>query len=370
MHGDRTPNVPGRESAFRWLSKAEPPPRLVDWSLFVLICVEVITGFVSFTIGAPEGWPIFWIHRIVGLTLIVLLIFKLRRVRYRLLNREQWQPSTLLSVLTTIAAVGALTTGIVWVFGLDIRISYWTLLSIHVGFGLALFILLIPHMWTRFHPPRRVDFTTRRAALQYSGLLIGGAVVYRLQEAINRRFATPGADRRFTGSQPRTGEGNGSFPVTSWVADNPEPIDREAWHLQIIGHVQQPIELSYQELTGQADVDALLDCTSGWYTEQTWGGYRVADLLAAAGGETAAGQWVRFVSVTGYRWSLPIDEAKETIVATHVGGEQLSHGHGAPLRLVAPGRRGFQWVKWVTRIEVRSENDPAQWLVTLISGFE
>ena len=33
-------------------------------------------------------------------------------------------------------------------------------------------------------------------------------------------------------------------------------------------------------------------------------------------------------------------------------GRPLSHGHGFPARLVAPGRRGFWWVKWVTDIEV------------------
>jgi DMSO/TMAO reductase YedYZ molybdopterin-dependent catalytic subunit len=37
---------------------------------------------------------------------------------------------------------------------------------------------------------------------------------------------------------------------------------------------------------------------------------------------------------------------------------------------VAPGRRGFQWVKWVERIEVRRRGDPAQWVVTLVSGFD
>ena len=40
------------------------------------------------------------------------------------------------------------------------------------------------------------------------------------------------------------------------------------------------------------------------------------------------------------------------LLATHVGDEPLSPGHGAPVRLVAPGRRGFQWVKWIDRIEV------------------
>ncbi|TMD59944.1 MAG: sulfite oxidase, partial [Chloroflexi bacterium] len=43
--------------------------------------------------------------------------------------------------------------------------------------------------------------------------------------------------------------------------------------------------------------------------------------------------------------------ANGMLLATHLGGETLSPAHGYPVRLVAPGRRGFQWVKWVSRIE-------------------
>jgi DMSO/TMAO reductase YedYZ molybdopterin-dependent catalytic subunit len=57
------------------------------------------------------------------------------------------------------------------------------------------------------------------------------------------------------------------------------------------------------------------------------------------------------------------------LLATHVGDEPLSHGHGAPLRLVAPNRRGFQWVKWIDEIEIRRHRDSAQWLAVLVSGF-
>ena len=42
---------------------------------------------------------------------------------------------------------------------------------------------------------------------------------------------------------------------------------------------------------------------------------------------------------------------------------------GAPLRLVAPGRRGFQWVKWVEAVEVRAGPDPGQWSAIFTSGL-
>ncbi|WP_247003664.1 molybdopterin-dependent oxidoreductase [Halosolutus gelatinilyticus] len=357
------------DPARRALDAVRPPPRLVDWSIFAIVVFEAVSGLVSFTVGTASGWPLFWLHRILGLTLIALLGFKLARVRYRLTRRGQWRPSTLLSVLTLLAATGAIGTGLLWVVGLDARLSYWTLLSVHVGFGLALVPLLLWHLTTRFRLPRRTDFDRRRTTLQYGALLIGGAFTYRAQELANRVLDTPGADRRFTGSQPRDGDGNDGFPITSWVADDPEPIDRADWTLTVRGEVETPIESAYGDLALDGEKRALLDCTSGWYTVQKWRGVRVGDLLDAAEVRAEA-RYVRFVSVTGYRWSLPIDEARDALLATHVGDERLSHGHGAPMRLVAPGRRGFQWVKWIERVDVRRRDDPAQWVATLVSGFD
>lgn len=364
------------------VDRLEPPPRAVDWSLFAFVTAEVVTGLVSFTVGVPEGWPLFWLHRSLGLAIVVLLAWKLARVRRRLTDPTRWKRSTALSVLTLVAALGALSIGVVWAFGLDVRLSYWTLLSVHVGFGLVLLPLVAAHATTRFRLPRRVDFERRRTAVRYTVLLAAGAAIYRLQQGVNDLLDTAGADRRFTGSQPREGEGNGAFPVTSWVADDPDPIDRDEYRLRIDGLVSDPVELTADEVAAGHETAALLDCTSGWYTVQEWGGIRVGDLLDAAGGPEAAGgsgdagdsdrepAYVRFTSVTGYRWSLPLDEAEDALLATHVGGERLSHGHGAPARLVAPDRRGFQWVKWVTRVEVRTEYDLGQWVVTLVSGFE
>lgn len=57
-------------------------------------------------------------------------------------------------------------------------------------------------------------------------------------------------------------------------------------------------------------------------------------------------------STTGYRRRFPAGDAGVLRLATAVGGAPPSPGHGYPARLVAPGRRGSWWVRWVDRIDV------------------
>ena len=64
------------------------------------------------------------------------------------------------------------------------------------------------------------------------------------------------------------------------------------------------------------------------------------------------GASIRVVSHSGYDRRFPIDQAVSLLLATRFGDQPLDAGHGFPARLVAPGRRGFWWVKWVTAIEV------------------
>jgi hypothetical protein len=64
-----------------------------------------------------------------------------------------------------------------------------------------------------------------------------------------------------------------------------------------------------------------------------------------------AGHWVKVIAHSGYAHLFSPVEGKAAS-ATHVGDEVLRHEHGYPLRLVAPGRKGWFWVKWVTALEV------------------
>jgi hypothetical protein len=58
-----------------------------------------------------------------------------------------------------------------------------------------------------------------------------------------------------------------------------------------------------------------------------------------------------------YARGLPVAEAlrPDTLLAWSMNGAPLPPQHGAPLRLVVPGWYGMAQVKWLTRIEARTE---------------
>jgi len=349
-----------------WLSS-----RLVDAILLAGVVVAALTGFASILAGtASDAW-VFWLHGIAGVVLVGALAAKLARVRHRL--RGTWNRTVTVSVALTVVAALALASGLAWTLGLLEQVGPFTGLVVHAYVGIALLPVFLVHLYSRFRTPTRQD-ASRRNALKLSVTLVAGALAWRVSKLL-------GPAQRFTGSTERGTDDGNAFPVTSWVADDPDPLDGADWTLDVQGLIDAPLELSEAALLGDDGDDSvddavdprerrvLLDCTSGWYSEHDWQGVRVADLLDAADADPDA-DWVRFTSVTGYRWSLPREEATEALLATHVDGDRIAHGHGYPLRLVAPGRRGFQWVKWVERVEVRDRADPAQWVVTLVSGFD
>ncbi|WP_256296053.1 molybdopterin-dependent oxidoreductase [Haloarchaeobius salinus] len=351
----------------------EPSPRVVDAGILASVLVAGATGLLSLTARPDDGW-VFVVHGVVGVTLVVLLGFKFRRVWRRVVGR--WSRTVAVSVLLSVLAVAALVTGVAWTLGADSPVPGVTLLVLHGYLGALVLPVLLVHLAARFRLPDRETVTERRQALRVGGLLVGGAAAWRLKQSVAGDLV-PG--RRFTGSREEGSDEGNAFPVTSWVADDPEPVDAGSWRLDVRGAVAEELSLPEAALleperdgdapAASADERALLDCTSGWYSAHDWRGVRVGDLLDAAGADPDAG-YVRLRSVTGYRWSLPVAEARDALLATHVDGERLSHGHGFPCRLVAPGRRGFQWVKWVETVEVRHDPDPAQWVATLVSGFD
>ncbi|MGH2634168.1 MAG: molybdopterin-dependent oxidoreductase, partial [Tepidiformaceae bacterium] len=175
-----------------------------------------------------------------------------------------------------------------------------------------------------------------------------------------RLFSLPGAKRRFTGSY-ETGSFSGQFPGVIWLADNPEPQSQVDWRLRIHGHVANESEFTYADMmklppSTRAET---LDCTGGWYTEQNWTGVALTELLLATAPRPGAAS-ITVTAATGYNRRFSMAEAQTAILALQVGGTPLTDEHGYPARLVMPGHRGFDWVKWVTQITVNEAGDEWQ----------
>jgi DMSO/TMAO reductase YedYZ molybdopterin-dependent catalytic subunit len=331
-------------------------PRGTDWGLALVVSLLFATGMVSlFAASEADAW-VFVAHDALAFALAGLLVVKLRRVWARLVHPSQWDRQAKAGVLSVVFVACALASGWVWSGAGRVALAGFTLLSWHLVLGWVLVSAVAVHAYIRARGLRRRELADRRQFLIAAGGLVGAFALWRVQRPVTAFFGLRSSERRFTGSYEQASFEGNAFPTTSWVADAPRSLDRDAYRLTVRGLVERELSLGLDELGAGEELVATLDCTGGFYSEQRWRGVRLATLIDRAGALPDA-HHVRVVSVTGYRWSFSIATARRLLLATHVGDEELSHGHGSPLRLVAPDRRGFEWVKWVTRVELHEHPD-------------
>ena len=317
------------------------PRRLTNVLLLATVLVLVATGLVAWALPETTATPLYALHRIAGAGLVLALPWKELIARTSLTRRVRrgMIVSALPGFLATVALALAVGLGVAWTLGLvsfDRPIAY-SAMNIHVFAGIALVPLVAWHLARRWERPHARDLT-RRAALRLLGI---GAIAVAVGSVVEH---VP-AGRRVTGSKHAGSFTGNDFPQTIWAFDSVPAIDPRAWRLELAGAIvdRSPVDLGAIHVGPTREIDAIIDCTGGWWSEQRWRGAAILDLLRSRG-LAADARSVMVTSVTGHSWTFAIDELRDAILATHVGGEELSAGHGAPVRLVVPGRRGLQWL--------------------------
>jgi len=135
-------------------------------------------------------------------------------------------------------------------------------------------------------------------------------------------------------------------------------VSIEKWGLEVDGHVKKPLRLTYEEIKKLPSVErnALMICPGFFANQGTWKGFSLGALLKRAQAEDG----VTHVTVRGpdgkyensQRYPLGDILSNKVFLAYEVNGKPLPQRHGFPLRAVAEGYYGYDWVKYVYRVTV------------------
>ncbi len=308
--------------------------RRTNLALLLLIVAAFASGLLMWAVGSGWGrWPTI-VHGAAGIAVVVMAPWKSAVSRRGIRRRGAAAALPALGLASMV--VVALASGFVHRAGAR-DAGPVLVMQVHVGAALVALLLALWHVVSRPVRPRAGDLS-RRTLLRGALGAAGSAAV---------TVALPHAGRDVTGSLERGSFRPSAMPVTQWLTDGVPAINGDDWEVRVGDRLWSREEL---ERLGHDQVGATLDCTGGWYAHQRWGGVRLDQLLAASGDPLGGSVVVR--SVTGYSRRFPRRDAGVLVLATTVDGKPLSAGHGFPARLVAPNRRGFWWVKWVSEIEV------------------
>lgn len=313
-------------------------------SVLLLLGGALLSGPLLFAAAAPVPAALARVgHGLAGVGLVVLVPWK----TVVILRARRVRPASLVLLGLVLLCLGS---GFVQVFGGYGRIAGVSPIQVHVGSALGALLFAVLHV-VRHRPVavRRSDLSRRRL-LTTGGFALAIGGTYAAAELLGRLTGSAAASRLVTGSHRLSPD---AIPATTWLLDQVPDLD-SSHRVRVEGSSFSPADLDVEGVP----VAARLDCTSGWYAEATWTGVPLAALLDADALGRAASIEVR--SVTGYRRRFPATDAGRLWLATRLEDRPLRAGQGAPVRLVAPGRRGFWWVKWVSRVELSDRPSPLQ----------
>jgi cytochrome b561 len=331
-------------------------------ALLAVLVVDLASGLAGLSHGDPELRWLLWLHAVGGYAILLLA-----RWKGGIVARAWRRPRPMVTavarrafVLLAALVIATVLTGTIWTFVGRWVVAGYSLMTIHVALGGAIVPLIVWHVVTERRLFRVKSAVGRRAFLRLGAVTLGGAALWQSSALVSGLLALPGSIRRFTGSY-EIGSLTGAFPTVIWLGDGVPAVKPADWRLVVEGAVARPLSLSYEDVLklGGRSATVTIDCTGGWYSTQVWQGVALSHVLDLAA-LTADARSVTVESLTGYARRFSLTDARSFLLATHVADAPLDTAHGAPVRLVAPEYRGFDWVKWVTRVRVESGSELLQ----------
>ena len=161
-------------------------------------------------------------------------------------------------------------------------------------------------------------------------------------------------------------------------------IDKNKWRLRVEGEVEKPFEINFDDLSKleAKKIAVMLECAGnnrsflepkvkgvqwglGGVGNAEWTGVPLSILLDRAGVKASAREIILEGADRGkpgdpkspsqefnFARSVPLDKARDVLLAYKMNGEELPAEHGFPLRAIVPGWYAVASIKWLQRIIV------------------
>ena len=155
------------------------------------------------------------------------------------------------------------------------------------------------------------------------------------------------------------------WPVLHY-GDVPEVDPRaENWQLRIFGQVEEPYELTYDQILAMPAVDVVCDmhCVTHWSRlDNVFTGVPLKAIIEKAKPRAAA-RYVMCHSEAGFTTNVPLAEfiKDDCILAYEWDGKPIEPDHGWPLRGLVPQLYLWKSAKWIRGIELRNSDAPGFW---------
>lgn len=142
-------------------------------------------------------------------------------------------------------------------------------------------------------------------------------------------------------------------------------VDLATWTFRVWGEVEAPLELTWEQFNELPRSSNTQDihCVTRWSRFDTrFEGVHWREIEKLVRPKPSA----RFVIAHAeheFTANVPISFLREenALLATHADGEPLTEEHGAPLRLVIPGKYFWKSAKWLRGIELTAVDRPGFW---------